>query len=601
MNPTTPAGSPWTRADAWRALALGLGLLCVFISSRVVFVSDSLFTAWLAERIVVQHALDLEPALLPGALHARDEPVIGVWHAATHDGKRYYGYPLLPVLLSIPPVRVANALGVSAQAPGLGVDQDAERRIQHAIAAPLMTLLGALFYAMARLRLPPLPAFALAVVGALGSSVYSTLSTALWSQTWAALLLGLLLLHVLRAWHGAARARPWLIGLLAWMVLACRPAGITALFGVALLIWPLGRVVVQRAALAFAVFAALGAAASMLVFGTPSPPTVYRAGQFAFDAPLAHVAGALLSPGRGLWVYSPWIALAILVALRYAHPMRAWWPAWCALAAFAAHVALLSVFGMWWGSWSYGPRLFAEHAPWFMVLAIEAWAVWRLRPPQPGGRVLGGAAVVAALLAIGIHGVGANSVAARHWTGHVHLDESGGREAWNWRYPQFAAPWLSSPHVPVAALRAGFPRELLRAGIDIAADDPRYAVLFADGWSGPQAGARAITAAHAQIVLRLQPRVAGCLQVDLRSDDGPAVVTLAIDDLAPAARVEVPAGGQSDVRIPFAADPGTGNRVLRLSREEAGIGPSLTRVRVLPVDACEDRGQSTVSVPETVL
>lgn len=585
MARMTPVETRSTRrADTLRALLLFLALWALFAASRVVFVSDSLFTAWLAERIVAGQPIDLEPALAPGGLVAREEPVIGVWHAVERDGRRWYGYPMLPVLLSTPGVALFNAAGISAVTATQGVDQDAERRIQHALAAPLMALLGVLFFAIARLRLPPWPALAVAVVGALGSSVYSTLSTALWSQTWSALLLGVLIWQLLRAWHGEAPPRPWLLGLLAAGVLACRPATVSALLGAGLLLLPLGRAVVLRAALAFAGAVAAGMAASQWAFGHPLPPSVYSAQQFAAPSPLSNLAGLLLSPSRGLLVFSPWILLAGVLVLRHARPWRSAWPALCALAALGAHLVLLSAFGMWWGSWSYGPRLFAEHAPWFVVLAAEAWFAWRALPrPSRATPLL---AAAAAAFAVFVHAHGAHSLSARQWTGDLRVDESGGTEAWNWRYPQFLTGLLNQGHVPTAALRHGLPRGVYRPGTRLAADDPRDAVLFADGWNGPWEGRRWMRLPQAQVVLRIAPQRPACLRTHWRAGPAGATLALALDDVV-AGRLVLGPGADGARDVPVPPDASGLNRVLRAAAPEARTpDAALVAIDVLAADRC---------------
>jgi hypothetical protein len=584
MTHDEPRSTGRARPDVIRALLLFLALWALFAASRVVFVSDSLFTAWLAERMVAGQPIDLEPALAPGALVARDEPVIGVWHAVERDGRRWYGYPMLPIVLSAPGVAVLNAAGHSAVTPAQGVDQDAERRIQHAIAAPLMALLGVLFFAIARLRLPPWPALGVAVVGALGSSVYSTLSTALWSQTWSALLLGALLWHLLRATHGVAPARPWLVGLLAAGVLACRPATVSALVGAALLVLPLGHAVVLRSALAFVAALAAGVAASRWAFGHALPPSVYSPQQFAAASPLSNLAGLLFSPSRGLLVFSPWILVAIVLVLRHARPWHSAWPALCALAALGAHLALLSAFGMWWGSWSYGPRLFAEHAPWFVVLAAEAWAAWRALPRASWGTPA--LAALTAAFAIFVHAHGAWSLGARQWTGDLRVDESGGTEAWNWRYPQFLTGLLNAGHVPTAALRHGLPRGVYRPGTRLAADDPRDAVLFADGWNGPWDGRRWMRLPQAQVVLRVAPQRPACLRTHWRAGPAGAGLALALDDVA-AGRIELGAGADGTLDVAVPADPTGLNRVLRAASLDARTpDAALVAIDVLAAERC---------------
>src|SRR6185503_4969652 len=77
--------------------------------------------------------------------------------------------------------------------------------------------------------------------------------------------------------------------------------------------------------------------------------------------PLAGLAGLLLSPGRGLFVYSPVLILGVAglaAGWRRGRPLFA--PAAAGVALFVAACAFRQV---WWGGYCYGPRMLADLAP----------------------------------------------------------------------------------------------------------------------------------------------------------------------------------------------------------------------------------------------
>jgi hypothetical protein len=79
------------------------------------------------------------------------------------------------------------------------------------------------------------------------------------------------------------------------------------------------------------------------------------------------VDGVLFSPGRGLFVFQPWLVFLGLLAWRSvridsARPLPPGWPA-IALTTMAAHVLLVGSWQVWWGGFCYGSRLAAEVVP----------------------------------------------------------------------------------------------------------------------------------------------------------------------------------------------------------------------------------------------
>ncbi len=91
--------------------------------------------------------------------------------------------------------------------------------------------------------------------------------------------------------------------------------------------------------------------------------------------------GTLLSPSRGLFIYTPWIALAVAVTPFFAsrlapHRLIVW-----LLLALIPYFLLLSKYAVWWGGHCFGPRYWTEVTPLFAILLAFGldWALDRSR------------------------------------------------------------------------------------------------------------------------------------------------------------------------------------------------------------------------------
>jgi hypothetical protein len=127
---------------------------------------------------------------------------------------------------------------------------------------------------------------------------------------------------------------------------------------------------------------------------------------FTFTSPwetplLAGLGGLLISPGRGLFVYSPiFLALAALCWSSYRRALpRPYWPF---LLAAPFYLVTGAKWFDWWGGYTYGPRMLADILP-LLVLALVPLATLPLR------RSLCAALVLLFLTSVSIHGLGAFS------------------------------------------------------------------------------------------------------------------------------------------------------------------------------------------------
>ena len=310
--------------------------------------------------------------------------------------------------------------------------------VELVLASLLVALTATVVFAIALEYLPPLPALAPAVVLAFGTSAWSTGSRALWQHGPSMLMLAVALLLLVRS-----RRRP---GIAPWIALplalayTVRPTNAIPVAAITVL-------VLVRYPRSMPRFLLIAAPVAALFFGynaaiyhrafppyysmRPQAPTTAAAGASFLKA----LAGNLVSPSRGLFVFTP-VLLAAVYGMWLA--LRTRWNGGlsvCIAAILAAHWVTISLYtGFWWAGHSYGPRLFTDMLPFLCFFLIPAIGRWRER----GARRV--PAVLFALLlcfSAAVHGRAAVSTAVWRWNVEpVNVDAYPGR-VWDWKDPQF--------------------------------------------------------------------------------------------------------------------------------------------------------------------
>ena len=190
------------------------------------------------------------------------------------------------------------------------------------------------------------------------------------------------------------------------------------------------------------------AALYQITYGQPLGPALgFVTGHHASDAyqPTGNgwnfgrfVGGVLVSPGRGLFVYQPWLVLAFLLlvpAIRRdtgpesGRPLPRGWYAF-ALAFLAFHLLVVGSWRVWWGGVCWGSRLAAEVVPVCGLLAVCPTSYFLARR---WGR--------AVLLVIAVAGLAVHAPAmfgsALQWNNRppgIDLDPT---PLWDWSHPPF--------------------------------------------------------------------------------------------------------------------------------------------------------------------
>jgi len=133
--------------------------------------------------------------------------------------------------------------------------------------------------------------------------------------------------------------------------------------------------------LPFLAFLVLTGLFNYLRFGSPLVSGYLPQESFNGDW-LAGIAGLLVSPGRGLFLYAPVLLAAIpgWLLLRRRDAVAAW----LCLGVAAAHVLIYGKWFMWHGGYAWGPRFLLPALPFLALALAPLWERRRWRPPLLG-------------------------------------------------------------------------------------------------------------------------------------------------------------------------------------------------------------------------
>lgn len=313
------------------------------------------------------------------------------------DGHDVPWYPPGTAILATPLTALGTAMGIEPPTT-------ASVTLIGKGAASLMAAASVVFVHLAAARLAGRAiATGVAALYAFGTVTWPISAGALWThgpaQLWVAAGLFLLLAEapVTRARSGlvyglAAITRPTtaLLGLAAIAHLALRREWRTAALAAAWMLPALAVVLLY----------------DLVAFGSLFSP--YYGPRDAGD-PILGIAGNLLSPSRGLFVYSPFLLLGAYELARAS--FRGGRVASVLRWQLAACVAVLLVYGSyaeWWGGYGYGNRYLAETLP-VLACGLALWLRRHRRRPLARAAV-----VVLAVPAIAVAAIGA---LAYDWTG----------------------------------------------------------------------------------------------------------------------------------------------------------------------------------------
>ena len=143
------------------------------------------------------------------------------------------------------------------------------------------------------------------------------------------------------------------------------------------------------------------------------------------------LAGNLVSPARGLFVYSPVLAFWVVgVALKVKHrdmkPLD-----YYLVTCVVLHWFAISSFPHWWGGTTFGPRFFTDMTPLFVYFLVPV-TVWLKTLTGVRKPLMNVAVAVCVALSAFIHYRGASTMEAWAWNDDPVSVETHPERLWDW-------------------------------------------------------------------------------------------------------------------------------------------------------------------------
>jgi hypothetical protein len=360
---------------------LFVALLAIYVLNfRLLGSGDSLPTRLLPFSILREGNLDLDEFTwewsptghLPYYVHWNGQHIYSVSTIATS---------VIVTPLYIPPALYLSAAGISYDDVRARVIVVAMERIA---AATLTALSATLLFLILQGLTTRRWAVVLTLLYALGTTTWVVSSQALWAHALSQLCLVVLCTVFIRP--APSRASVVLAGVVAGVGVANRPQMVVFALLAVCYVWRHHR----RQVVAFA--ALPGLIAVLLV--------LYNRAIFAgitggyggvghFSGALGEgVAGMLVSPNRGLFVFTPIMVLACWGAMQLWRVDAPAWLRWLTIGVIL-HVLVHAKFKEWWAGYTYGPRYFTDVLPALTLFLVYGLVpLWRHRVVQVVGSCL---------------------------------------------------------------------------------------------------------------------------------------------------------------------------------------------------------------------
>jgi len=380
----------WVRSDPGRALLFTVLAFVVYNANlRVIAMGDSRPARFLPFAILRDGTL---------ALDGFEEHVVAdlpaQYWVMEEKGDLVSRYPLVTPLmvlpLYLPAVAYLEAVDWEPRAVGF-----VAALMEKLAASTVAAIAAGLVYLLLRRRARPRDALLFAAAFAFATNTWATSSQALWQHGPSQLLLTAVLLAVT---GGLTTGRLAFTGLCCGLLVANRPADLPLAAAVALFIVLRERRLPLAFAAPAAVIGMLAIGYNLAVFGhVLGGYSLLKVGPRFFSFPLgAGIAGLLVSPGKGLFVFSPFLLFLLARPVVSVPPTERTLDACLALGAVA--LILLHAKTDWRGGSGYGPRFLTDLLP---IL------IWLLVPVVARLRTTGRTAFLAAVLfSVAVQGVG---------------------------------------------------------------------------------------------------------------------------------------------------------------------------------------------------
>jgi hypothetical protein len=344
------------------------------------------------------------------------------------NGHYYTIYPIGASLLALPFVTLLDSAGIDVI--------NNEGSVQLLVASFIVGLTAVFIYLIGKLSLRREYAMLLTFIFAFCTSAWSTASRALWQHGPSMLMLSITLYLLL-----LARQKPYLAqyaSLPLAFAYICRPTNSLSVILLTLFVLLEYRRYFVRYLLWSALLAIPFILFNFSVYHSLLSP-YYNGAEglgFSFATFGEGLGGTLLSPSRGLFIYSPVLLFSIwgIVLKLRQRPVEK-------LAYFLAGIILLhwftiSIWRMWWAGHSYGPRIFSDMIPYliyFMIPVLQKLETLK-KPLKPVLIPLFGVLIALSFL-INLRGAVSNEV--YYWDWQPNEVDQHPERLWDWNDAQF--------------------------------------------------------------------------------------------------------------------------------------------------------------------
>ncbi len=441
-------------------------LLVIYNSNlQAVHSSDTFPARFLPFSLLLNHNLYLDQWM--ERVLAEPMGVHGAYFAARSHGHWMSAYPIITPLL-LTPLYVLPAWWISCQSPPLppsSVGYVVIANTMEKLSASLIAAMsGAVLFLAFRKIASRNVSLVVALIYGLTSNTWAISSQALWRHGLTELSFAFLLWALFRV--PDSPSAPFWAGLALAVATANKP--LEAVLIVPFLLYfarghwkSLLLLLTPLVAIGSLVFAYNLHFFARLLGGYPTLTLVTEGGaHFPFLARLAvGLPGSLVSPSRGLLVYTPWAAFAFWGAARLWKEKSPGWSRPLIVALAAAWVVQVGA-GDWWGGWCFGPRYLTDLLPFFAWFLVPVWASIRARP------VLRVAFAATVAIALWVQVVGAFYYPAGNWDASPVDVEVEPQRCWDWSDTQLQRSWRAGPARPMLLnqwetlfqLRSGVPQ-----------------------------------------------------------------------------------------------------------------------------------------------
>jgi hypothetical protein len=305
------------------------------------------------------------------------------------------------------------------------------------IASGIVSLTAVLLFWTASEDLSPAGAAAVALVFAFGTPAWSSASRALWQHAPSMLVLTAALMLQRRASHFGA------LGILLGFAYVIRPTNSIPVVLMTIWVAYSHRRRTVEYVLGLSAVLVLFVIANYRVYGAPLSP-YYHPGHWGHSVFVTEaLLGTLISPGRGLFVYSPVLLFSIAGIVLKCRQGRFTSLDVALVACLVLHwVALAVAAPTWWAGFSYGPRFFADMLPYlaYFLIPFVAWAT-----SAPGRPAAAGSFAAAVAVSVLMQAQGVFNQQALLWNAQPITIDADSPRLWSWRYPPFLAGLIASP------------------------------------------------------------------------------------------------------------------------------------------------------------